>query len=112
MCCLDLNSVSYHWTDVKNQYYPSLWYEKYACAAHCMGYDTALSAVVTLNNYGEILVEGCSGGFLFNPDQSEIQRIDQRRLSESRIAVPYISDYKVNFEKLEIQKMQHIQNLI
>lgn len=44
--------------------------------------------------------------FLFAPEQSEIRRIDQRRLSESWIAVPFVSDYKVDLEKLEIKKTE------
>ena len=102
VCCLDLNSVTYHWTDEKNNYYPADWYEKYSLTENCVTYDTALSAVLTIKNGKEIIVNGCAGGFLFSPDENEIKRLDQRRLSDSRICVPYIGDYVIDLQARKI----------
>lgn len=102
VCCLDLNSASYHWTDEKNNYYPVEWYEKYSLTANCIGYDTALSAILTLKGNKEIVVNGCMGGFLFSPNENEIRRLDQRRLSDSRICVPYIGNYVIDLQTQKI----------
>ena len=98
VCCLDLNSSTYHWTDVENHYYPKEYYMRYPAAAHCIGYDTALSAVISLKGTEQIMVQGCQGEFLFSPDEEEILRLDQRRLSQSRVCIPRIRNYRIDLK--------------
>lgn len=97
VCCLDLNSVSYHWTDPENHCFTEEEYRKTSLLRHCLRYDTALSAVITLNGTESLSVAGTDGKFLGTLTEEEILRLDQRRISYSRRAVPYISDHRYEF---------------
>ncbi len=97
VCCLDLNSVSFYWTDLENHCYSEEEYRKTTQLKHCLLYDTALSAVITLNGTESLSVSGAEGNFLGDLTEDEVFRLDQLRISNSRHAVPYISDYRHNF---------------
>ena len=97
VCCLDLNSVSYYWSGVENHCYTEEEYQKTSLLKYCLFYDTALSAVITLNGSESLSVSGTEGNFLGNPSEDEILRLDQLRISDSRRTVPYISNYQHQF---------------
>lgn len=105
VCCLDLNSASYHWSDVENHYYPKEYYQKIGLISHCLYYENALSAVITLDGTDRITVKGMQSKFMFDPGEEEILRLDQRRLSYSRICVPYISDYEIDLNKGTVKRI-------
>ncbi len=102
VCCLDLNSASYHWTDVTNSLYAPEAYEASKLLNHLLCYDTPLSAVITLKGTETIEIRGCGGDFLGLPDAEEVKRLDQRRPSLSRLAVPYIRDYAIDLKRCTV----------
>ena len=106
VCCLDLNSSSYYWTDPTNRLYPQEVYDKFPISDHCIFYKNPLSAVVTLTGTDRITVEGSGGEFLYPIDRDELFRLDQRRLSDLRVCTPYISDYSVDLNRQIVEKRE------
>lgn len=110
VCCLDLNSTAYHWTDPENSYYPAELYEKYPFLRHVITYDAPLSALITITSDEtadrgfRIDVEGSRCGFMFDPTPEELLRIDTRRLSYARRCVPYIGSYQINLHDERITR--------
>ena len=97
VCCLDLNSSSYHWTDAPNSLYPKEYYEKYHLATNIFLYGAPLSAVITIEGTDRITVSGAEGYFLFHPSKEEVLTLSaNRRLCKDRVPVPYISDYVID----------------
>ena len=96
VCCLDLNSTSYHWCDVPNTLYPPEIYEKYPISANCLYYDKPLSALITLEGADRIRIEGAVGSYIVPVSREELLRVDQRRLSEERLCSPSIRSYEVD----------------
>lgn len=97
VCCLDLNSATYYWSGVENHCYTEEEYRKTSLLKYCLFYDTALSAVITLNGAESLSVSGADGKFLGNVTEEDVTRLDQLRIAESRRAVPYIRDYRHEF---------------
>lgn len=97
VCCLDLNSTSYHWTDAPNSLYPPEYYEKFPLSKNSLLYESPLSAVITLEGTERITVSGAAGTFRFSPTKEDILALSEsRRLCLERMAVPYISDYVID----------------
>lgn len=99
VCCLDLNSSSYHWCDVANTLYSSEIYEKYPISSHCLYYDKPLSALITLEGAEKIRIEGVAGAYTVPISREELLRVDQRRLSDERLNSPSIRSYEVDLVK-------------
>ena len=96
VCCLDLNSSSYYWCDVKNALYSADIYEKYPLAANCLYYKNPLSAVITLCGTEEIRIAGTAGEYITPVSREMLLHLDQRRLSDARLCTPSIRNYTVN----------------
>lgn len=103
VCCLDLNSSSYYWTDPENHLYPAEIVEKFPLAAHCLYYSAPLSALISLHGTSRITVDGARGEFLRPVPQSELLRLDQRRLSDERICMPSIRSYSVDLDRQTVE---------
>lgn len=106
VCCLDLNSSSYYWTDPTNHLYPQEVYDRFSISDHCIFYKNPLSAVITLNGTDQITVDGAAGEFLYPISQEELFRLDQRRLSDTRVCTPFISDYFVDLKRQIVEKRE------
>ena len=109
VCCLDLNSVSYYWSDVENSLYPEDIYRKFPISSHCLYYKDPLSAVITLRGNGKIDIGGAAGDYICPIPEEELVRLDQRRLSMSRINVPMIRDYHVDLYKNTVETQEPVR---
>jgi len=98
VCCLDLNSVSYYWCDVENALYPPEQYKRLPLTAHCLFYQNPLSAVITVTDAWQILINGADGTFTVPIPEEERLRLDQRRLSLGRSSSPRIRSYTVDLQ--------------
>ena len=96
VCCLDLNSSSYHWCDVTNTLYTPEFYEKFPISTHCLYYATPLSALITVEGTEKICIEGAVGAFTLPIPREELLRVDQRRLSNERLCSPSVRSYEVD----------------
>ena len=96
VCCLDLNSSSYHWCDVENALYPQEYYEKYPLSSHCLYYAEPLSAMITLEGTEKIRIDGTVGAYITPISREELLRVDQRRLSDERLSSPSVRSYEVD----------------
>ncbi len=96
VCCLDLNSVSYHWTDPENHLYADDVYERSPISRHCLYYKNPLSAVIEIENDSLITITGTDGSYLCPVSEEQKRALDQRRLSYERITVPFIRNYKID----------------
>ena len=103
VCCLDLNSTSYYWSDEKNNLYPAEIYEKFPLASYCLYYKKPLSAVITLSGTEEIRIEGAAGEYITPISREELLRLDQVRLSDDRLCTPSIRNYTVNLSTSTVQ---------
>ena len=103
VCCLDLNSSSYYWTDPENDLYPAEIVEKFPLAAHCLYYASPLSALISLHGTDRITVDGSHGGFLVPVTHGELLLLDQRRLSDERLCTPSIRSYRVDLGRQTVE---------
>ncbi len=99
VCCLDLNSASYHWCDVQNHLYTTEICEKFPLAANCLYYKKPLSAVISICGMDEIRIAGTAGEYIVPVSRDELLRVDQRRLSDDRLCTPSIRNYTVDLTK-------------
>jgi len=107
VCCLDLNSSSYHWTEAENSLYPEEYYERYPLTRNCLLYEKPLSAIITINGTESITVSGADGSFMASPSREVlIELSEKRRLSLERLCVPYISDYTVDLQAQTVERIR------
>ncbi|MBQ7922341.1 MAG: metallophosphoesterase [Clostridia bacterium] len=107
VCCLDLNSSSYHWTEAPNNLYPQEFYEKFPLSRNSLLYDSPLSAVITLEGTDRITVSGAAGKFRFSPTREDVIALTEyRRLCLDRLCVPYISDYRIDLKKNSVERFR------
>lgn len=103
VCCLDLNSASYYWCDVKNDLYSEDIYKKFPLAANCLYYKKPLSALITLNGVDEIHITGAEGEFLVPVSHEMRLHLDQRRLSDARLCSASVGNYRVNLSENKVE---------
>ncbi|MBQ4291104.1 MAG: hypothetical protein II719_07885 [Clostridia bacterium] len=87
----------------KNHLYPAEIVETFPLAAHCLYYSAPLSALISLHGTSRITVDGARGEFLRPVPQSELLRLDQRRLSDERICTPSIRSYSVDLDRQTVE---------
>jgi len=104
VCCLDLNSSSYYWTDPENSLYPDYIYMNHPLSSHCLYYRDPLSALITLRGTNSIAVSGTSSEYSYPVTDKEIMRLDQRRLSDNRVNTPYISNYYIDLKDQTVER--------
>jgi hypothetical protein len=98
VCCLDLNSAAYQYI---NPPFPRYSDEVLALAhgmAFTMNFSEPLSALIALEGDTRISIRGLTGEFLFGLTDSDVEEMDQGRLSYARRSVPFIRDYEVDLQ--------------
>lgn len=98
VCCLDLNSAAYQYI---NPPFPRYRDEVLALAhgmAFTMNFSEPLSALIALEGDTRISIRGLTGEFMFGLTDSDVEEMDQGRLSYARRSVPFIRDYEVDLQ--------------